>query len=127
MGVGLGAAGAAVQSCCVEPPHPPRTGQNTGLRVGALARGLGLLCRQGSGIWAGTGAMMPAGEQRSASPGHLPVVPGEETRSLLLPLLTRLPLWDPHSQEGFPSNPTLPPGGSERMVVQSLPRQGVCG
>ena len=60
-------------------PHPPRTGQNTGLRVGALARGLGLLCRQGSSIWAGTGAMMPAGEQRSAGPGHLPAVPGEET------------------------------------------------
>ena len=83
---GLGAAGAAVQSVLCGAPCPPRTGQNTGLRVGALAGGSGLrtpslLCRQGSSVWARPGAVMPTGEQRSAGPRHLPVVPGEETRS----------------------------------------------
>lgn len=83
---GLGAAGAAGQSVLCGHPRPPRTGQNTGLRVGALAGGSGLrtpslLCRQGSSVWAGPGAVMAAGEQRAAGPGHLPVVPGEETRS----------------------------------------------
>ena len=123
---GLGAAGATVQSVLCGAPCPPRTGQNIGLRVGALAGGSGLrtpslLCRQGSSVWARPGAMMPAGEQRLAGPGHLPVVPGEETQSPPVPPSTWLPLWDPRIQIGFLSHPTLPPGGSERVVVRVAP------
>ena len=111
---GLRAAGATVQSVLCGAPCPPRTGQNIGLRVGALAGGSGLrtpslLCRQGSSVWARPGAMMPAGEQRLAGPGHLPVVPGEETQSPPVPPSTWLPLWDPRIQIGScPTQRCLP-------------------
>lgn len=38
-----------------------------------------------------------------------------------MPPSTWLPLWDPRVQIGFLSHPTLPPGGSERVVVRVAP------